>query len=178
MTDSYRKALEDAKRKLLELVSQRDQIGVDIERLKAVIEALANMLDNPEDTSSELCEMESILGPGGLTDAVRRTLEASTARGMTPVEVRDALVSSGLDLSRYVNPLASIHTILKRLVKADDARPAIIDGDETVYQWKGIRRFPRLRIAHKQAFIGKHGSVANIGRNYAPGLGGLPDKKE
>jgi hypothetical protein len=100
MTDSYRKALEDAKRKLLELVSQRDQIGVDIERLKAVIEALANMLDNPEDTSSELCEMESILGPGGLTDAVRRTLEASTARGMTPF----VPVLTFLDMSTRLRP--------------------------------------------------------------------------
>ena len=178
MTDSYRKVLEDSKRKLLELVNQRDQISADIERVKAVIEAIANMLDNPEDTSSELSEMEGILGPGGLTDAVRRTLEASTTRGMTPVEVRHALVSSGLDLSRYVNPLASIHTILKRLVKADDARTAIIDGDETVYQWKGIRRFPRLRTTRQQAFIGKHRSIVNIGRNYTPRVSELPNKKE
>jgi hypothetical protein len=62
---------------------------------------------------------------------------------MTPVEVRDALVNSGFDLSAYSNPLAAIHTILKRLTKTEDVRPAIIDGDQTVYQWKGIRRFPR-----------------------------------
>jgi len=144
MTDSYKKAIEDSKRKLRGLVSQRDSTNADIERTKRAIQALAYMLDNPEETSSELSELEEILGPVGLTDAVRRTLQASTAKGMTPVEVRDALDNSGFDLSGYDNALASIHTTLKRLVKAEDARVAIIDGDETVYQWKGIRRFPRL----------------------------------
>lgn len=155
MTDSYKEALEDSKRKLRQLVTKRDQIGADIERTKAAIEALAYMLDDPEDTSSEISEMEEILGPGGLTEAVRRALQASTAKGMTPVEVRDALAGSGFDLSGYANPLAAIHTILKRLVKGDDARSAIIDGDKTVYQWKGIRRFPRLRTPRQRAFSGQ-----------------------
>jgi hypothetical protein len=163
MSDSYKKSIEESKLKLRELVIQRDRIATDIERVKAVIKALAYMLDDSEKTSAEISEMEDILGPGGLTEAVRRTLQASTERGVTPVEVRDALANSGFDLSAYSNPLAAIHTILKRLVKAEDARAAIIDGDETVYQWKGIRRFPRLRqngfIA--QGLYGASKSLAN-----------------
>ena len=34
---------------------------------------------------------------------------------LTALEVRDRLVSIGIDLGRYSNPLASIHTVLKRM---------------------------------------------------------------
>jgi len=145
MTDSYREALEDSKVRLRNLVSQRDQVGADIEKVKTAIEALANMLNDPDETCTEILEMHNILGPEGLTEAVRRILQASTKKGMTPIDVRDALSKSGFDLAAYSNPLAAIHTILKRLVKAGNAKPTIIDGDQTVYEWIGIRRFPRLR---------------------------------
>jgi hypothetical protein len=45
------------------------------------------------------------------------------------------LIESGYDLSQYTNPLASIHTILKRLVKSGEVEGTVRDG-ELYYQWK------------------------------------------
>jgi hypothetical protein len=52
----------------------------------------------------------------GFTDAVRQAMSAGMR--MTPIEVRDELANNGFDLARYSNPLATIHTILKRLLEA------------------------------------------------------------
>ena len=138
MTDnSYRAALEASKRELRKLVDQRDDINRKIMRVQTAILANANMLDDPEETSAELTEMTEIVVPTGLTDAIRRALREAGKAGLTPVEVRQSLVDSGIDLKGYSNPLSTIHTILKRLVGKAEARPAITDGDETVYQWIG-----------------------------------------
>ena len=138
MTDnSYRAALEESKRKLRKLVDQRDDINRKSARPDQAILANANMLDDPEETSAELTEMTEIVVPTGLTDAVRRALREAGNAGLTPVEVRQSIVDSGIDLKGYSNPLSTIHTILKRLVGKAEAKPAITDGDETVYQWIG-----------------------------------------
>jgi hypothetical protein len=41
---------------------------------------------------------------------------------MTPTEVRDRLRGIGFDVSRYVNDLAAVHTILKRLNQSGELR--------------------------------------------------------
>ncbi|HXI29959.1 MAG TPA: hypothetical protein VNG89_16080, partial [Vicinamibacterales bacterium] len=41
---------------------------------------------------------------------------------MTPIEVRDRLTGIGFDTSKYVNDLAAVHTILKRLNEAGELR--------------------------------------------------------
>ena len=113
------------------------------------------MLDDATETSTELADIEEIIGPGGMTEAIRRVLQ-STTEALTPTETKDALIASGFSLAGYSNALASIHTILKRLVQAGDVEPTLKDG-KTAYLWKGIRRFPRTgrSEAKKRAFIGK-----------------------
>jgi len=132
-SDSYKKALEDLKRELRDLVSKRDDANAGIDRVKHGITGLANMLPTPDDAMSQLDEMNEIIGPSGLTDAIRRVLRAAGKRGLTPVQTREALTYSGFDLTGYSNPLSAIHTILKRLVTSSEAKA--IDGDETSYQW-------------------------------------------
>jgi hypothetical protein len=133
--DSYRAALEDSKHKLRKLVSQREEIHKEIVKVQTAIVANANMLDDPEDTSAELSEMTEIVMPTGLTDAVRSVLQNAGLGGLTPVDVRQALVASNFDLSAYSNPLSAIHTVLKRLVKKSEAKIGPASGGETVYQW-------------------------------------------
>jgi hypothetical protein len=152
MTDSFKKAIEDAKKKLLRLVDQRDTIGTEIERTKNAIEALAYMLDNPDETATELADLNEIIGPRGMTDAISRILQ-STAAPLTPVEVKESLSSTGFDLTNYSNALASIHTILKRLGQTENVEVTNKDG-KTAYVWKGIRRFPRRNLKRARAFAG------------------------
>ena len=72
----------------------------------------------------------------GFTDAVRATF--TPGKGMTAIQVRNDLINAGFDLDGYTNPLATIHTILKRLVKAGELfiGPSFDDEDEdgpTIY---------------------------------------------
>ena len=58
--------------------------------------------------------------PLGLTDACRMILRHGEP--MTPVDVRDRLTSIGIDMSKYANDLAAVHTILKRLNSSGELR--------------------------------------------------------
>jgi len=55
--------------------------------------------------------------------------------GLSPVQVRNRLRAGGFDLKGYKNPLATIHTILKRLVKAGElfVMPQDEEDGPTIY---------------------------------------------
>ncbi len=55
----------------------------------------------------------------GMTDSVRDILRKSP-EPLTASEIRDALERLGFDMKSYSNPLATIHTVLRRLTEADE----------------------------------------------------------
>ena len=57
----------------------------------------------------------------GLTDAVRSIL-AKAREPLTASEIRGRLIEMGFDMKSYSNPLATIHTILRRLTESDEVR--------------------------------------------------------
>jgi hypothetical protein len=59
--------------------------------------------------------------PLGLTDACRLVVRGAGVP-VTPADVRQRLQSIGVDLSKYANDLAAIHTILKRLNESGELR--------------------------------------------------------
>jgi hypothetical protein len=70
--------------------------------------------------------------PLGLTDACRMILRRG--HPMTPVEVRNRLLAIGVDMSKYANDLAAVHTILKRLRASGEAR-VISSAGKHRYAW-------------------------------------------
>lgn len=60
---------------------------------------------------------EAELAPAGLTDSVRAIL-TEAGEPLTASEIRDRLEAKGLDMKSYSNPLANVHTILRRLTDA------------------------------------------------------------
>ena len=54
---------------------------------------------------------------------------------MTPLDVRERLLSIGVDLSGYANDLAVIHTVLKRLNEAGELRVVPQASGKTTYLW-------------------------------------------
>jgi hypothetical protein len=121
--DDYRRALEAAIDEYERLKAEREQIETRLAQLRQTIGALAPLceLPRPEDL--------------GLTDACRSVLRARFGP-LTPVQVKDDLVTMGLDLSTYSNPLASIHAVLKRLAGAGEVIRLKTRGKKTVYAWK------------------------------------------
>ena len=121
--DHYRRALETAVREYEALGEQRQQID---RRLAELAQTLS--------TLSRLCGIVPTVSMG-LTDACRMILRTAGVP-MTPIDVRDRLKAVGLDLTRYTNDLAAVHTTLKRLNDAGElrfvARPGT--GDKS-YIW-------------------------------------------
>ncbi len=108
-TDDYRRALETAIREYEALGQQRQDID---KRLAEVAQTIG--------TLSRLCGLVSTV-PIGLTDACRLVVRGAGVP-VTPTDVRERLKAIGFDLSKYVNDLAAIHTILKRLNESGELR--------------------------------------------------------
>jgi hypothetical protein len=107
--DQYRAALDAAVREYEELGQQRREIDHRLAQLAQTIGTLNRLCGNAPTVY------------WGLTDACRVVLKGA-GYPMTPVEVRDRLEAIGFDLSKYVNSIAAIHTVLKRLHEARELR--------------------------------------------------------
>jgi len=89
---------------------------------------------------TKLCGYEPTV-PFGLTDACRLVLQNAPSP-LTAVGIRDRLEQIGFDLDRYTNPLAAIHTTLKRMTEAGEAAPAADEMSRTAYQRTRARPQP------------------------------------
>lgn len=105
--DDYRRALDAAVREYERLAAEHAALESRIAQLKHSIATL-----------TKLCGYEPTV-PLGLTDACRLVLRNAVAP-LTALEVRDRLASIGVGLDKYSNPLASIHTVLKRMHDAGE----------------------------------------------------------
>src|SRR5580765_2517539 len=103
----YRRALDAAVREYEKLLAEHAAIERRLAQLKHSIAAL-----------TKLCGYEPTV-PLGLTDACRLVMR-NASQPLTALEVRDRLASIGVDLEKHSNPLASIHTVLKRLQEAGE----------------------------------------------------------
>ena len=102
MNDSeYRSALTAA-------VKEYEDLGLERRRIDQRLAQLAQTIG----TLNKLLGYAATV-PLGLTDAIRMVMRAGVP--LTPIEVRDRLQGIGFDVSKYVNDLAAVHTILKRL---------------------------------------------------------------
>jgi hypothetical protein len=121
--ESYRRALEDALREYETILQQRADLDVRRAQLLQTIGTL-----------SRLCKLVPTV-PLGLTDACRMALRAA-GHPLTAAEIRDQLGAMGFEWSAYSNPLASIHTVLKRLQQAGEVQFAPRPFEKPAYAWR------------------------------------------
>jgi hypothetical protein len=138
----YLQQIEHCLDEIESLVLKKQQMDRRIDKLQRVVKANAEMLPD-ESRERVLLELDDALPPTGFTEAIRYALRRAGAFGMTPMEVKTALIAVGIPLTQS-NPMAAIHTVLKRLVDGGEVRVAIRDkkmggDDESVYQWKTLR---------------------------------------
>jgi hypothetical protein len=97
---------------------------------------------------------------GTLADACRAVVRDS-ATPLEPTAVRDGIIALGYNLTQHKNPLASIHSVLKRLAQSGDLRKTVSpakakDGtaqERTVYEWASQPKKP-ARAAQGRPFYG------------------------
>lgn len=121
MTDTdYKAVLDQAKKDLLktqnelgQLLKQQEEMEKKIAGLRATIAALSRMLDE------EFDEEDAI----GLTDAIRHAFrKVGIAGHLTPTEVKGQLEMMGYDTAKYGNVMASVHTVVNRLLNQKEIK--------------------------------------------------------
>jgi hypothetical protein len=137
-TNPFEIALKQARKSLGEAYEERGAIEQRIVRLKQTIDGLAALCE-PE-PNEDLVQVQGGHLPGGyntsLTDAIRRIFSETSKPMLTPPEVRDALLTMGVNLAKYKQPLVPIHNTLKRLEAQGELIPFIDDaGDLRGYRW-------------------------------------------
>lgn len=121
--EKYRRALQESIREYERLSAQRAEIDT---RIAQLVQAIGSL--------SRLCNLIPTVGLG-LTEACRMVLKAA-GHPLSAAEVRMQLDAMGFDSSRYSNPLASIHIVLRRLNRAGEARFVPRAHDKPAYVWK------------------------------------------
>ncbi len=147
----YMQMLLDLMEERQKWLGKRDEAIREISRLSELIRATINMIP-PE----QLARYEPIFErieqrPPGLSMAIRACFTADRTTGLrgsidadlpgianlagkewlTPVEIRDALKNMGFPFENYkANPLASIHTTLKRMVPGEVETKTLKDGQK------------------------------------------------
>ena len=126
--DSFRKPISEARISLHRLYSLKKQADDQINDLKDLIRANANFLPE-EERECELLSLEVMKTPETIAEAVKLSLFIARGRNnsLTPVQIRELAQERGFDFSGYTNPMASIHSILKRMREAD---PPEVEFDE------------------------------------------------
>jgi chromosome segregation ATPase len=143
--ESYKKALTTAKKDLADSIEalgeaqQRTQELDDrILQLRQTVSALSKLCGEKD------FEVEDALG---LTDSIRAALQnAPRSKSFTAQEVRLLLEARGFNTKRYGNLLASIHTVLKRLVDKGEVMLAGTIGEDQkqTYLWKHLPAITKL----------------------------------
>jgi hypothetical protein len=112
--------LADLERELGQLEERRDKLDRAIARLRRIAAWLRR-----RGRSRKASTDDEGSGPQSLTNSCRAVLRMSTPNGLTPQDVRRLLTESGFVWDRFTNPMAAIHTVLKRLVHQQEAVASI-----------------------------------------------------
>ena len=130
--DSYRKAFEDAQSELEELLEEdsllaerRGKIMLRSESLRKISESIGSLLG--ENLSKQAV---------GLTDTIRNLLGMDAGTWYSATNVRTYLRNEEFPIDDYQQPLAVIHTTLKRLQDQGEILSQEMDG-KAYYRWDG-----------------------------------------
>lgn len=114
-THPFDQTVNELFRKLEVALHQRQQAEIQITANAAAIKALANTCEDEDLKADYLLRLEEMSGKPGFKEVVLSILKAHP-KGLTPTEVRSWIrIGKKMDLLAYSNPLASIHTTLRRM---------------------------------------------------------------
>jgi len=105
-----------------------------ISEYTVALRALAKVMEDKDEGDAYLARLDAMSGKPGFGEAIRTALRV-TKKALTPVEVK-AWIRMGktMDLSAYSNPMASIHTTLRRMKKAGEVEEVLNEKGEKAYQ--------------------------------------------
>jgi len=115
-THPFDETVNELFKKLEESLKQKQAAEIQITSNAAAIRALANTCEDEDVKGDYLLRLEELSGKPGFKDVVLSILRTCGVSGATPTEIRSRIIlGKRMDLSGYSNPLASIHTTLRRM---------------------------------------------------------------
>jgi hypothetical protein len=136
-TDPHVEAVvRSAEREIRELLRQRAELMKRIGTVKQTLTGLADLFGNSI-LNQELLELldRKTVRHSGFTRTCR-TILMQSALPLSARQVRDQIQRQSPDLlERHQDPLASITTVLSRLVKYSEARCTVLGPGRRVWEW-------------------------------------------
>lgn len=113
----YVKMLGELLSRRLQLSQQRNEIEVELVKVRQLILAIYPLLPDGKQKKNYEQAIEQVEAENsGLQDAIKLVFSAHKDEWLTASNVRDYLIEMGFDLRHYqANPLASIGTTLRRM---------------------------------------------------------------
>lgn len=133
---NYRRALLEANQDLAHCLEERQKIDHKVARLQAVISDLQTLCAELDQKHFEK-RVDRVVKAHlkvGVTELARVILK-ETFFAMTASDLKKSMEARKLDLSRYSNPLAVIHTVLTRLVQSGEVKVVPQTKGKKSYQW-------------------------------------------
>jgi hypothetical protein len=133
---NYHRMLLEAKQDLARHLVARQKSDQKIARLQAVISDLQNLCAELDRKHFEK-RVDGVIKAGlkvGITESARVILK-ETFFPMTASDLKKSLEARKHNLDAYSNPLAVIHTVLKRLVQSGEVRIVPQAKGKKAYQW-------------------------------------------
>lgn len=124
MSATYSAALELARKELASKKADLYRLQAEVSRLQHTVMALAALVGSAEEIDPA----------AGITECVKAALRIHTPAGLYPVTVRIKLEEAGFPFQDQKNPMATIHSILKRLEDQGIAKRGVVNG-KTAYFW-------------------------------------------
>jgi hypothetical protein len=146
-------------------IAERDkQIDALIQTLNALGKLVGEEFVAPREGEPE--------PPAGMTDSIRTILaqEGLTQAGapLTASEIRDRLEARGFDIKSYSNPMANIHTILRRLTESGEVETThelnAPSGGGKRFTMQLTKNLAVEKLAGKSFEIGKVKGFIGVGR--------------
>jgi len=162
-----RAELEKLQHEKAELERSVEEHEKQIAVLTRTVNFLAQMVGEPA-----IPAVEPDVAQAGMTGSIREILKTAP-EPLTASEIRDALASLGFDMKSYSNPLATIHTVLRRLSEADEVETMheLAPGKRYAFAmpFKGIhlgtgKKWQVEKITGKEFEVGKLKGFIGVGR--------------
>jgi len=138
-----------------EIENREQQIAALLQTMKAIAPLAGE--DPPE------IAVDPETPPRGMTDCIRSIL-GKAVEPVTASELRESLEELGFDMKSYSNPLATIHTVLRRLTESGEVETTheILDGKK--FTIPVSKHLAVEKIAGRDFKIGKLKGFIGVGR--------------
>jgi len=151
--NDYQKAYAAAEQELTELLAAQEQIEKRILSLRQTLSSLA-ALCKQEDVDFEPGILAgALMDRMGITDDILRIV-SSSPHGLSATEVRDKLKDLGYDLTKYSNPLSTVHVILNRLEDSEKLKSRTLLGKK-FYSAAAVGKGIKTGLKRKYPFLGE-----------------------